>query len=107
MRSRVFISLLYLLFYLCPLSVLGHQDDKQAELQKMLLGDEAFQAILQFYQYDKEIPLDAAVAETMDQEKYVREKIVFRGAYDYRVPGYLAVPKTGTPPYPCVLQIHG
>ena len=43
----------------------------------------------------------------MDQEKYVREKIVFRGARDYRVPGYLAVPKTGTPPYPCVLQIHG
>jgi len=24
-----------------------------------------------------------------------------------RVPGYLGIPKTGSPPYPCVLQIHG
>jgi predicted esterase len=73
----------------------------------MLLGDDAFQAILQFYQYDKEIPLDVALVETMDRERYVREKIVFRGGNDYRVPGYLAIPKAGTPPYPCVLQIHG
>lgn len=107
MRSKVFVSLLCLVLCLFSLSIQGYQNDKKAELQKMLLGDEAFQAILQFYQYDKEIPLDAAVAETMDEKQYVREKIVFRGANDYRVPGYLAVPKTGTSPYPCVLQIHG
>ena len=22
------------------------------------------------------------------------------------MPGYLAIPKTGSPPYPCVLQLH-
>jgi len=36
----------------------------------------------------KKIPFDAAVVETMDKKEYVREKIVFRGANDYRVPGY-------------------
>lgn len=70
-----------------------------------MLGED-FQAILQFYQYDKDIPLDAAVVEKLDEKEYVREKIVFRGANDYRVPGYLAIPKAGTAPYPCVLQIH-
>ena len=107
MKSRYMIIPLAIAFYLCSLLALADQESNLAELKKMLLGNEAFQAILQFYQYDKEIPLDAAVVEIMDENQYVREKIVFRGAYDYRVPGYLAVPKTGTPPYPCVLQIHG
>lgn len=107
MKKLLMIIPLVLVFCLCSLLVLADQKNKLAELQKMLLGDVAFQAILQFYQYDKEIPLDTAVVEIMDQEKYVREKIVFRGARDLRVPGYLAVPKTESPPSPCVLQIHG
>lgn len=107
MRAKCLVSLLGLVFCLCSISALAHLEDIQAEHQKMLLGDEAFQAILQFYQYDKDIPLNAAVVENMDEKEYAREKIVFRGANDYRVPGYLAIPKTGTPPYPCVLQIHG
>lgn len=107
MRSKAFVSLFCLVFCICSISASAHIIDKQAELRKMLLGDEAYQAILQFYQYDKDIPLDAAVVEKIDQKEYVREKIVFRGANDYRVPGYLAIPKTGTPPYPCVLQFHG
>ncbi len=107
MKKLLMIFLSVLFFCICSISALADQESKLSELQKMLLGDEAFQAILQFYQYDKDIPLDAAVVETMDQEKFVREKVVLRGAYDYRVPGYLAIPKTGAPPYPCVLQIHG
>ncbi len=107
MRYISFVLLLSLIFSICTISGLAHSRDKQAELQKMLLSDDAFQAILQFYQYDKEIPLDATVVESSDRENYVREKIVFRGANDYRVPAYLAIPKTGKPPYPCIMQIHG
>lgn len=107
MRSKSLISLLSLVFCLCSLSALAHLEDKQAELKKILIGDEAYQAILQFYQYDKDIPLDSAVVEKVDRKEYLREKIVFRGANDYRVPGYLAIPKAGKLPYPCVLQIHG
>lgn len=100
--------LLGLVFCFFSILVFSYQEDIQAEhSKKMLLSDNAFQAILQFYQYDKEIPLDAAVVEKEEGENYVREKIVFRGAHDYRVPGYLAIPTTETPPYPCVLQIHG
>lgn len=93
----------------CMLTLIlpAHVQDQKTLPRIAPLGDEAFQAILQFYQYDKDIPLDAAVVENLDEKDYIREKIVFRGANDYRVPGYLAIPKTGIPPYPLVLQIHG
>ena len=109
MKGKIsIVVILGFMFLICNVLVLSHQEDKKAEhRRRMLLSDDAFQAILQFYQYDKEIPLDDVLVEKEDRESYVREKIVFRGGRDYRVPGYLAIPKTGTPPYPCVLQIHG
>jgi dipeptidyl aminopeptidase/acylaminoacyl peptidase len=107
MKGKSLVLLLGLVFCFISISSFAHSKDKQDELKKMLLEDDAFQAILQFYEYDKDIPLAAAVVEKMDQKKFTKEKIVFRGAHDYRVPGYLAIPMTGTPPYPCVLQIHG
>lgn len=94
MRDTSFVLLLSLVFCICSMLALAHSEDKQTEHQKMILSDDAFQAILQFYQYDKEIPLDAAVVEESNREDCVHEKIVFRGANDYRVPGYLAIPKT-------------
>ena len=63
MRGKSSVLLLGLVFCFIYISLLAHSEDKQDELQKMLLGDEAFQAILQFYQYDKDIPLDAPVVE--------------------------------------------
>jgi len=71
------------------------------------LSDEAYEAILQFYQYDKEVPLEAHVVERQDTPAYVREKVVFNGIRDSRVPGYLGFPKTATGPYPCILLIDG
>lgn len=69
---------------------------------------DAFAAILQFYQYDSTIPLDAKIVqESMYPEKKTREKIVFTGVNDKRVPGYLELPKSGEAPYPCILLIHG
>ena len=68
MRGKSLASLLGLLFCLCSMSVLSHSEDKQANLQKMLLSDDAFQAILQFYQYDKDIPLDGDVVEKTDEK---------------------------------------
>jgi dienelactone hydrolase len=70
-------------------------------------SDEAYEAILQFYQYDKEIPLEARVVEKDATPAYVREKVVFSGIRDSRVPGYLGLPKTATGPYPCILLIDG
>ena len=85
--------------------------------QEEPMGEEALEAVLQFYQYDKDISLDARIVveedwSTVEFEKLgypvkSREKIVFNGGYGDRVPGYLALPQTGSPPYPCVLQLHG
>lgn len=69
---------------------------------------DAFAAILQFYQYDSTIPLETKIVKEpeMFREK-TREKIVFTGVNDKRVPGYLELPKSGDAPYPCILLIHG
>lgn len=85
--------------------------------QEEPMGEEAVQEILKIYQYDKELPLEARVVwegemwieefEKLGYPVKSREKIVFNGGYGDRVPGYLALPQTGSPPYPCILQIHG
>lgn len=85
--------------------------------QEEPMGEEALQEILKIYQYDKELPLNPRVVwegemwieefEKLGYPVKSREKIVFNGGYGDRVPGYLALPQTGSPPYPCVLQIHG
>jgi cephalosporin-C deacetylase-like acetyl esterase len=61
----------------------------------------------QNFDYDQEIPLGARVVERIEEDGYLKEKITFRGIRDNRVPGYLAIPKNGTGPYPCVVQLHG
>jgi len=71
------------------------------------VGEEAFRVILQAYEYDRDIPLDILIESSDETPECTREKIVFRGIHDSHVPGYLSIPKTGTPPYPCILILHG
>lgn len=71
------------------------------------IGPEAFEVMRHFYDYDQDIPLEARVIDRLEELEYVREKIVFRGTHNSRVPGYLAIPTNGTSPYPCVLLLHG
>jgi dienelactone hydrolase len=73
---------------------------------RMPIGDEAFRAVLSFFDYDRTVPLEARILARSEEPEYVREKIVFTGGRGDRVPAYLAVPKTETPPYPVVLQLH-
>lgn len=71
------------------------------------VGDEAYAAIAQFYDYDEQAPLDARIVERDETPDRIREKVVFTGVRDSRVPGYLGLPKTGAPPFPVVLEIDG
>ena len=71
------------------------------------VGREALDAMLRFYAYDPEIPLEHRVVEKTDTDDGVREKFVFRGARGFLVPGYLEAPRTGGPKYPVVLLLHG
>jgi dienelactone hydrolase len=68
---------------------------------------EVFRAVSQFYEYDRAAPLQAEVVAKQDFPTYTREKIVFTGTQRSRVPGYLALPKSGAAPFPVVLLIDG
>lgn len=71
------------------------------------MGDEAYQLLDHFLGYDKTLPFDTRIAGSVDMEFCVREKIVFTSMNNQRVPGYLALPKTGKKPYPMVMMLHG
>jgi len=72
-----------------------------------IVGAEAFTTLAQFYQYDRDVPLDARVLEPGQSGAHPREKVVFSGLRNARVPGYFATPSPGAPPCPCVLLAHG
>ncbi|MEN8230310.1 MAG: alpha/beta fold hydrolase [Bacteroidota bacterium] len=71
------------------------------------ISQEAYQVMTQFCEYDRGIPLNTHIVETVDMEYCTREKIVFSSVNNERVPGYLAIPKMGNRPYPIVLMQHG
>lgn len=71
------------------------------------IGSEAFEVMRHFFNYDRDIPLEVRIVDRLDESEYVREKIVFRGIRNSRVPAYLAIPKSSASPYPCVMLLHG
>ena len=70
------------------------------------LGDEAFAAVLQFFQYDPE-DLHADIVERSEQTDYIQEKIVFTGTNGERVPSLLLLPTSGQAPFPLVVILPG
>ena len=71
------------------------------------LGEEASRAVAEVYAYDATIPLEARTVERRERDGTVREKIVFRGAQGFLVPGYLEFPASASEPLACVLLLHG
>ena len=81
--------------------------DAQQSDPYLRISKEAFEARLPFFAYDASIPLEARVVKERDKENTLRQKIVFRGAQGFLVPGYLELPKKGSKPYALVLLLHG
>lgn len=81
------------------------QNTKEFKLEP--IGEEAFQVMKDFLNYDQGITLDTKVVATYNGPEFTREKIVFNGTHNTRVPGYLVVPKQRGGPFPCVLLLHG
>ncbi len=104
MHISIRFSLLFLLLIVFSISSPAQEQDAY---QLKAVNDEVYNAILQFYQYDKTIPLDLRTVDSIENESYIRKKVVFSGINNSHVVGYLAIPKQGQSPYPCVLQMHG
>jgi dienelactone hydrolase len=77
------------------------------QVKPALLSDEAFNAVAEFFQYEKSFDLNARVISRTDSIRYVREKISFDGGKGSRVVGYFAYPKTKLQKYPVVLLVDG
>ena len=85
----------------------GEASRAQTPKEPGQIGNEAFRLLRQVYEYDATIPLDGRIVERIDKEGQPREKIVFRGAQGFYVPGYLQFPRNPPRPVPCVLLLHG
>ena len=96
----------YIILIIFGTNRMSTAQDKKSYILKPVSND-TYNALLQFYQYDKDVPFELNIIESIEDESYKREKIVFTGINNSRVTGFLAIPKTGEPPYPCVLQMHG
>ena len=71
------------------------------------VSEEAFAILAQFYEYDRDLPLNGRVLYRDENEACKHEKFVIRGLHNSRIPGYLTIPTPGSPPYPCILIVHG
>lgn len=57
--------------------------------------------------YAADLPLGAVIEESTLLPDYRRERFVYTGLPDTRVPGSLALPIATDPPYPCLVFLHG
>lgn len=70
-------------------------------------SDETFAFFLSQYRYDRE-PVDASVVERVEEEDWVREKVVFDAPYGgEEMAAYVFLPTSGSPPYQAVLFFPG
>jgi dienelactone hydrolase len=103
-RRQVAVSIVFLSF-LCAARADEPAGLRSAAVER--LGEEAFRAVAQCYEYEPSIPLEARIVEKAKKDDVFREKIVFRGAQGFLVPAYLQFPPDGAAPYPIVLLLHG
>ena len=92
-------------FLICLLACWGLTAVAEDVAPYSRVSEEAFKARLPFFDYDKNVPLEGRVVQEREGGK--RQKIVFRGAQGFLVPGYVEFPASGTKPYPLVLLLHG
>ena len=78
-----------------------------AVAQQQPVGDEAFRVLRQLFDYDASLPLETRTLQRFDTTSFSREKFVINGWQGTRVPGLVAVPKTGAGRFPVILLIDG
>ena len=71
------------------------------------ISEEAFKARLPFFDYDRSVPLEGRIVQEWRQAGRLRQKLVFRGAQGFLVPGFIEFPGTNPQPWRLVLLLHG
>jgi len=107
---RIFHLHIFLAVVLCfithpPMSAQVRKSDDQSVIP--IVNQEVYQSIIQFYEYDRNIPLDARIVSNEDYEGANKQKIIFKGVNNSQVPSLLIVPKDGQLTHPIVLIADG
>ena len=89
------------------MAVCAQAQSDSAEEEKPPVGEEAYEVLKAFYDYDASVALEARIVEKVEEAEGIRYKVVFRSARGFLVPGYLETPAAGAAPYPVVLLLHG
>lgn len=93
------------MFFLFHRSLLIGKEKNQIETKHST--EKTYKEIKKLFLYNKNLPINPTVIDRIEKPDFFREKILFFHGPNFQVYGYLAVPKIKSPPYPCVLQIHG
>ena len=108
MKKSTFLNLFLFAsyFFLFSNASFGQIRNESSKNNLPSVSNEAYKAIAQFYDYD-DLPLEASVINKKKFPFGKREKIVFTGVNNSRVPAYLCLPENGASSYPVVLIIDG
>jgi dienelactone hydrolase len=96
-----------MIFALCALLPLAAQAVAATGEPYPRVSEESYKARLPFFDYDTSLPLEARIVQEWASKSAVRQKIVFRGAQGFLVPGFIELPKDAKWPCPLVLLLHG
>jgi hypothetical protein len=85
----------------------GEEAQMVQDTRWQAIGEEAWAFLAQFFEYDRDVPLNGRVLDRKETESAMREKVVFRGLRQSRIPGYLTVRARSSSPFPWLLLAHG
>jgi dienelactone hydrolase len=105
LRTYIFGTITFSIIAITPIQAQVKESDSQSAIP--VVNNEVYKAITQFYKYDKDIPLDARIISNEDYEGGNKQKIIFQGVNNSRVPSLLIVPKDGQTKHPIILIADG
>jgi cephalosporin-C deacetylase-like acetyl esterase len=62
---------------------------------------------VRLYEYDRSVPLNPGISKFIEKGSYIAYKIYYDSVGGQRVPTIFTVCKYVSPPYPCILFLHG
>lgn len=100
-----FLAILFCIITRSPISAQVKKIDGQTAIPA--ISQEVYKSITQFYEYDRNIPLNPRVVSEEDYEGANKQKIIFQGINNSQVPALLVMPKDGHLNHPVILIADG